>query len=135
MNVSDRIDEVAAAFLDVATLAAGDLPVPGSEERQENIEELRDRFRTWLSNIDVLPGGYKRLDERLYHASELRETVTELLQNLSDDLHEGKSFIHPNFLIVFTVKNNSDLSQLKSLSEFRMMRLLWNTESQMTRSR
>jgi len=108
MNVSDCIDEVAAAFLGVAALAAGDLPVPGSEERQENIEELRDRFRTWLSNIDVLPGGYKRLDERLHHASELRETVTELLQNLSDDLYEGRSSLYPNFSIVFTVMINSD---------------------------
>jgi len=91
MNVSSQIEEVAIAFLGVATLAAGDLPISGLGERQETVEELHDRFKTWLGNIDVLPGGYKRLDECLHRASELRETVTELLQNLSDDLRDGRA--------------------------------------------
>jgi hypothetical protein len=91
MNVSNRIEEVTLAFLCVATLVAGDFPISDSEERQETVEELHDRFKTWLGNIDVLPGGYKRLDERLHHASELRKTVTELLQNLLHDLHDGKT--------------------------------------------
>jgi hypothetical protein len=134
MNVRNRIEEVKLAFLCVATLAAGDFPISGSEERQETVEELHDRFKTWLGNIDVLPGGYKRLDERLHHASELRETVTELLQNLSHDLNDGKCFLCRKVLVVATIKDISDLSQLKRLFKLRRMHLLWNTRSQITRS-
>jgi hypothetical protein len=81
---------VSRLFRTLITSPSTHLPIALLETRLQDLEGLSDRFRTWRTNIVCQPYGETDPGCRMEDAPELLDTVKEVLQNIGDDLTEGR---------------------------------------------
>ena len=90
-QLTASVEEALRAF----NLLRGYIDVPLEHNVSAAKEELTDvlgRFRVWAGNIAAHRTGQSSLDHRLRDASELKGTVLNYLDELSEILKNGKQF-------------------------------------------
>jgi len=85
------VQDAIESFNDLIEPPSTRTPATPLDTRLQSLEELSDRFRTWRSNI-VCQSLNKTSTREHQSEQELLDTVEEVLQNINDDLVEGKSY-------------------------------------------
>jgi hypothetical protein len=86
-NISDNVRLALNAF---QSLLNG-FDNPETSQIKDAFIREQDRFKVWVGNIGAHKRGQSSLDYRLRDASHLQHGVQELLNNLIENLSEGRT--------------------------------------------
>jgi hypothetical protein len=89
-TLTQRVTEL---FRTLITSPSTYMPISLLDARLQDLEGLSDRFNTWCANIIHQPYG-ETIAKRhvLEDAPELLDAVKEVLQNICEDLTEGRLY-------------------------------------------